>query len=59
MEQAGVIAIDEYGGTILRIEDDSDEGEPTWRVGLEGSDDGRIAVMVSKVTGQILHVDND
>ena len=58
-EQAGAIATDEYGGTITSVEDDDFKGEPAWEVALEGADDGRIAVMVSKVTGQILHVDND
>ena len=59
MEQAGVIATDEYPGTIVSIEDDDHEGEPAWEVEINGSSEGRIEVTVSKATGQILRVEND
>lgn len=56
---AEVIATTEYGGTVVSVESDSHNGEPTWSVELAGTSQGDIEVDVSKATGEIVAVDGE
>lgn len=59
MEEAGMIATDAHGGTIVTIEADDHNGEATWKVELTGTTDGVSEVEVSQETGEIVAVDGE
>ena len=58
-EEAEMAATTEYGGTVVSIESDDHNGEPTWNVELAGTSQGDIEVDVSKATGEIVAVDGE
>lgn len=57
--QAGLIVTERYGGHVVRVEPDEDDGQPTWSVSVRGSDQGDIRGQVSQRTGTLLDLDRD
>lgn len=57
--EAERIALDEFGGTIDDIDDDSHNNRPTWEIEIKGSREGDIEVEVDRQTGEILHWERD
>lgn len=54
-DQAGKIVTDMYGGQVISVESDSEQGQPTWEVEVANSSQyGRIEVDVAKSSGQII-----
>lgn len=58
-QDAEMVATTEYGGTVVGVESDDHNGEPTWKVELAGTSNGDIEVEVSKESGDIIAVDGE
>lgn len=58
-EEAEMVATTQYGGTVVSVESDDHNGEPTWNIELAGTSQGDIEVDVSKATGEIVAVDGE
>lgn len=58
-ERAGQIATQRYGGRVLDVEEDHENGVPTWEVEITDSREGRIEVEVARETGEIVKMEHD
>lgn len=53
-DAAGRIVTDTYGGRVISVEEDTEQGKPAWEVEATGGRCGRIEVDVDKASGRIL-----
>lgn len=58
-DEAGTIVTDKYGGEVISVESDSENGEATWEVEVKNSDKGRIEVDVSQSSGEIVAIETE
>lgn len=58
-DQAGQIAVDNYGGHVLNVESDTADGQPSWEVEIDGSAVGHIEIDVAKSSGDLLACESD
>lgn len=58
-DAAGRIVTDTYGGRVINVEEDTDQGKPAWEVEATGGSCGRIEVDVDKATGSIVSFETD
>jgi len=58
-ETAGDLVTDSYGGRVLNVEEDTDQGKPAWEVEATGGQCGRIEVDVDKASGRIVSFETD
>lgn len=58
-DEAGRIATDKYGGTVINVESDHYRGKAAWEVEIRNSRQGRIEVKVAKATGEVLHMEHE
>lgn len=58
-QRAGKIVTDKYGGNVISIESNHENGQPTWEVEVENSSKGRIEVDVAKRDGSIVELETD
>lgn len=58
-DAAGRIVTDTYGGRVINVEEDTDQGKPAWEVEATGGRCGRIEVDVDKASGRIVSFETE